>query len=92
MIGVIGYNDLDDAVPSPTTAPTACGPGLRRGHGGATSVARRIRAGAVSVNSGMFSAYAPVGATSRAASGRERGVEGVRAFQEVKHLVIGELR
>jgi aldehyde dehydrogenase (NAD+) len=58
----------------------------------ATSVARRIRAGAVSVNTGLFSAYAPGGGYKQSGLGRERGPDGIREFQEVKHLAIGELR
>ena len=57
----------------------------------ATAVARRIRSGAVNVNTSMFSAYAPSGGYKQSGLGRERGVEGIRAFQEVKHLCIGEL-
>jgi aldehyde dehydrogenase (NAD+) len=54
-------------------------------------VVRRLRAGAANVNTGMFSAYAPSGGYKQSGLGRERGVEGIRAFQEVKHLLIGEL-
>jgi acyl-CoA reductase-like NAD-dependent aldehyde dehydrogenase len=39
----------------------------------------------------MFSAYAPSGGYKQSGLGRERGIEGIRAFQEVKHLCIGEL-
>ena len=58
----------------------------------ATAVARRIRVGAVSVNAGIFSAYAPGGGYKQSGLGRERGPDGIREFQEVKHLAIGELR
>ena len=57
----------------------------------ATAVARRIRTGAVNVNTSLFSAYAPGGGYKQSGLGRERGVEGIRAFQEVKHMSIGEL-
>jgi aldehyde dehydrogenase (NAD+) len=40
----------------------------------------------------MFSAYAPSGGYKQSGLGRERGPDGVRAFQEVKHMAIGELR
>jgi aldehyde dehydrogenase (NAD+) len=58
----------------------------------ATAVARRLRTGAVNVNTGVFSAYAPSGGYKQSGLGRERGPDGIRAFQEVKHLAIGELR
>jgi acyl-CoA reductase-like NAD-dependent aldehyde dehydrogenase len=57
----------------------------------ATAVARRLRTGAVNVNTGMFSAYAPSGGYKQSGLGRERGIDGIRAFQEVKHVSIGEL-
>jgi acyl-CoA reductase-like NAD-dependent aldehyde dehydrogenase len=57
----------------------------------ATAVARRLRTGAVSVNAGFFSAYAPGGGYKQSGLGRERGTDGIRAFQEVKHMAIGAL-
>ena len=58
----------------------------------ATQVARRLRTGAVNVNASLFSAYAPSGGYKQSGLGRERGPDGIRAFQEVKHMAIGELR
>ena len=58
----------------------------------ATEVARRLRAGAVNVNTSLFSAYAPSGGYKQSGLGRERGPDGIRAFQEVKHMAIGELK
>ena len=58
----------------------------------ATAVARRIRSGAVNVNTSLFSAYAPGGGYKQSGLGRERGPDGIREFQEVKHMVIGELK
>jgi acyl-CoA reductase-like NAD-dependent aldehyde dehydrogenase len=57
----------------------------------ATAVARRLRTGAVDVNTGLFSAYAPSGGYKQSGLGRERGTDGIRAFQEVKHIAIGPL-
>lgn len=92
VLGVIGYRDLDDAVRMANdtiyglssqvySADTAA----------ATAVARRLRAGAANVNGGMFSAYSPSGGYRQSGLGRERGIEGIRAFQEVKHLTVSEL-
>jgi acyl-CoA reductase-like NAD-dependent aldehyde dehydrogenase len=39
----------------------------------------------------MFSAYAPSGGYKQSGLGRERGTDGIRAFQEVKHIAIGAL-
>ena len=58
----------------------------------AVSVARRLRTGAVNVNTTVFSAYAPSGGYKQSGLGRERGPDGIREFQEVKHMSIGELQ
>jgi aldehyde dehydrogenase (NAD+) len=50
-----------------------------------------LRTGAVNVNTSVFSAYAPGGGYKHSGLGRERGPDGIRAFQEVKHIAIGEL-
>ena len=55
----------------------------------ATNVAERIRAGAVQVNGGYSGAYASSGGYKQSGIGRERGVDGIRAFQQVKHLAVG---
>ena len=78
---------------SPTTAPYGlAGQVYGADVAAATAVARRIRAGAVTVNSGVFSAYAPGGGYKQSGLGRERGTDGIREFQEVKHIAIGELQ
>ena len=43
-------------------------------------------AGAVNVNTSVFSAYAPSGGYKQSGLGRERGPDGIREFQEVKHM------
>ena len=57
----------------------------------AVGVAERIRAGAVTVNGGYVGAYASSGGHRQSGLGRERGVDGIRAFQQVKHLSVGNL-
>jgi aldehyde dehydrogenase (NAD+) len=93
VIGILGYEDLDDAVQIANDSSYGlAGQVYGADVATATSVARRIRAGAVTVNSGLFSAYAPGGGYKQSGLGRERGTDGIREFQEVKHLAIGELR
>jgi acyl-CoA reductase-like NAD-dependent aldehyde dehydrogenase len=93
VIGILGYKDLDDAVDIANDSPYGlAGQVYGADVATATSVARRIRAGAVSVNAGVFSAYAPGGGYKQSGLGRERGPDGIREFQEVKHLAIGDLR
>ncbi len=92
VLGVIGYRDIDDAVRIANDSIYGLSSQVYGADTtAATNVARRLRAGAANVNSGMFSAYAPSGGYKQSGLGRERGVEGIRAFQEVKHLVISDL-
>lgn len=92
VLSVIGYRDLDDAVRIANDSVYGLsGQVYGADVATATAVARRIRSGAVNVNTSMYSAYAPSGGYKQSGLGRERGVEGIRAFQEVKHLCVGEL-
>ncbi len=92
VLSVLAYDDVDDAVRIANDSSY----GLSSQVFGAdtavaTAVARRLRAGAALVNTNLFSAYAPGGGYKESGLGRERGIEGMRAFQEVKHLVVGQL-
>jgi acyl-CoA reductase-like NAD-dependent aldehyde dehydrogenase len=93
VIGIIAYDDLDDAVRMANDSVYGLSAQVYgRDVAAATQLARRLRAGAVNVNSSVFSAYAPGGGYKQSGLGRERGPDGIRAFQEVKHMAIGELR
>jgi acyl-CoA reductase-like NAD-dependent aldehyde dehydrogenase len=93
VISIIGYRDLDDAVRiANDSAYGLSGQVYGADVAAATAVARRLRTGAVNVNAGLFSAYAPSGGYKHSGLGRERGTDGIRAFQEVKHIAIGPLR
>ncbi len=93
VIGVLCYDDLDDAVRIANDSVYGLSAQVYGADvAAATNVARRLRTGAVNVNSSLFSAYAPGGGYKQSGLGRERGPEGIRAFQEVKHMVIGELK
>jgi acyl-CoA reductase-like NAD-dependent aldehyde dehydrogenase len=93
VIGVLSYDDLDDAVRIANDSVYGLSAQVYGNDvAAATNVARRLRTGAVNVNTGMFSAYAPSGGYKQSGLGRERGPDGVRAFQEVKHMAIGELK
>ncbi len=93
VIGVLSYDDLDDAVRIANDSVYGLSAQVYGADvAAATNVARRLRTGAVTVNAGVFSAYAPGGGYKQSGLGRERGPEGIRAFQEVKHMAIGELK
>ncbi len=92
VLGVIGYRDVDDAVRIANDSVYGLSAQVYGADvAAATSVARRLRTGAVNVNTAVFSAYAPGGGYKQSGLGRERGQDGIRAFQEVKHMAIGEL-
>ncbi|MGV0740540.1 aldehyde dehydrogenase family protein [Mycobacterium syngnathidarum] len=91
VITVLGYRDLDDAVAiANDSAYGLSGQVYGADVAAAVGVARRLRTGAVNVNTTVFSAYAPSGGYKQSGLGRERGPDGIREFQEVKHMSIGE--
>ena len=91
ILGVIGYKDLDDAVRIANDSDYGLsGQVYGADPAAATAIARRLRTGAVSVNTSVVSAYAPSGGYKQSGLGRERGPDGIRAFQEVKHIAIGD--
>jgi aldehyde dehydrogenase (NAD+) len=93
IIGILGYEDLDDAVRIANASPYGLSAQVYgRDVAAATAIARRLRTGAVNVNTSIFSAYAPAGGYKQSGLGRERGPDGIRSFQEVKHVSIGDLR
>jgi acyl-CoA reductase-like NAD-dependent aldehyde dehydrogenase len=93
VLSVIGYDDVDHAVQIANDTIYGLSAQVYGADvAAATAVGRRIRSGAVNVNAGgLFSAYAPGGGYKQSGLGRERGTDGIRAFQELKHLVVGEL-
>jgi acyl-CoA reductase-like NAD-dependent aldehyde dehydrogenase len=92
VLSVIGYRDIDDAVRIANASEYGLsGQVYSADVAAAVAVARRLRTGAVNVNVGMFSAYGPSGGYKQSGLGRERGTDGIRAFQEVKHIAIGAL-
>ncbi len=56
----------------------------------AVHVAKKIRSGAVHVNGNFVGPYASSGGYKQSGLRRKRGVEGLRAFQQVKHLTARE--
>jgi acyl-CoA reductase-like NAD-dependent aldehyde dehydrogenase len=89
VIGVLGYRDLDHAVAIANDSFYGLA-GQVHGNDLATAVnvATRIRAGAVSINGGYSGAYASSGGYKHSGLGRERGIDGIRALQQVKHLSV----
>jgi aldehyde dehydrogenase (NAD+) len=82
---VIGYHDLDHVVEMANDNPYGLsgyvtGKDIKH----AVAVASRLRTGTVQVNGGLLSAYASSGGWRLSGIGRERGVEGMRIYQQMQ--------
>lgn len=91
VVAVIGYSDLDHAVAMANDSRYGLSGYV---HGAdraeALRVALRIKSGTVNVNAGLMSAYVSSGGQRSSGIGRERGVEGLRLYQQMTCLNIGE--
>ena len=90
VVGVIGYRDVEHAIEMANDTPLGLS-GYVHGKDArqALAVARRLRTGTVNVNAFMGSANASSGGHKMSGIGRERGVEGIRAFQEIQVVNLG---
>lgn len=90
VVSVIGYRDLDHAVAMANDSRFGLS-GYVHGQDRrqALDVATRIKSGTVQVNAGVFSAYASSGGQRLSGIGRERGIEGIRLYQQVTCLNLG---
>ena len=90
VIGVIGYRDLDQAVEMANDSQFGLSGWV---HGldkvKAVEIGSRIRSGAVNVNGAVMSSHASGGGIKMSGIGRERGLEGFRAYQQMSVLNIG---
>ena len=90
VVTVQGYRDLDEAVAITNDSQYDLSAGIYTSDlATATRLAPRIRTGTVQINAGAANAFTPMGGWKHSGVGRERGVPGIRAFQQVKHVVIG---
>jgi acyl-CoA reductase-like NAD-dependent aldehyde dehydrogenase len=90
VITVQGYRDLDEAVAIANDTEYGLSNGIYTDDLTAgEKLAARLRSGTVQVNQGAAGAYTTMGGYKQSGVGRERGVPGIRAFQEIKHVVIG---
>ena len=90
VVTVQGYRDLDEAIAITNDSDYDLSAGVYTSDlAAATEIVPRIRTGTVQVNTGAANAFTPMGGYKHSGIGRERGVPGIRAFQQVKHVVIG---
>ncbi len=90
VVCVMGYRDVDHAIEIANDSEYGLsGYVYGKDRRAALNVATRIRSGTVNLNGGFASAYASSGGHKHSGLGRERGVEGIRVYQEVQCLNIG---
>ena len=90
VLTVLGYQDIDEAVAIANDHELGLSAGVYTGDlAQGLAIAERIRSGTVQVNTGWASGYTPMGGYKQSGYGRERGAAGIRAFQELKHVVVG---
>lgn len=90
VVAVIGYRDLDHAVAMANDSRYGLS-GYVHGadRAAALKLATRIRSGTVNVNTGLMSAYVSSGGQRLSGVGRERGIEGLRLYQQMSCINIG---
>lgn len=86
VVSVIGYRDLEHAVELANDTVYGLSGAVFGAPDEALAVARRIRSGTVLVNGGYFGAFASSGGWRHSGEWRERGREGIRAYQQAKHI------
>jgi acyl-CoA reductase-like NAD-dependent aldehyde dehydrogenase len=87
VLSIIPYEDEDEAVEIANDTTYGLAAGVWAGdveH--ATAVAKRIRAGQVTVNGGAFNPLAPFGGYKQSGNGRELGKFGLDEFFEIKAI------
>jgi aldehyde dehydrogenase (NAD+) len=89
VVSVIGYRDLDHAVEMANDSVYGLsGYVFGKNASESLAVAKRLRTGTVNVNGGGASAYASSGGWKESGVARERGVEGLRVYQQIQGLNI----
>jgi len=89
VVAMIGYRDLDHAVEMANDSKYGLS-GYVYGEDRtlALKVATRVRSGLVQVNAAVMSTYASFGGQRASGFGRERGVEGLRLYQQLSCLTL----
>jgi aldehyde dehydrogenase (NAD+) len=89
VVTVQGYRDADEAVHIANDSEYGLSGGVYTADLAAgLSIAERVRTGTFEVNGGTGNAYAAIGGYKQSGVGNERGVLGIRAFQEQKHITV----
>ena len=86
VVSVLGYRDVEHAIALANDTVYGLSGAVYGPPEEALAVARRVRSGTVLVNGGYVGAYASSGGWGHSGDWRERGREGVRAYQRARHL------
>jgi aldehyde dehydrogenase (NAD+) len=90
VVSVIGYRDVEHAIEMANDSSLGLsGYVYGKDARAALEVAKRIRTGTINVNAFFASANSSSGGVKMSGIGRERGVEGIRAFQDVQVMNLG---
>jgi aldehyde dehydrogenase (NAD+) len=90
VLAVIGYRDLDHAVAMANDSKFGLsGYVFGKDKAQALKVGMAIRSGTVNVNAGMMSSYISSGGHRMSGIGRERGIDGLRIYQQQTNLNLG---
>jgi len=90
VVSVIGYRDVEHAIEMANDSSLGLsGYVFGKDARAALDVAKRIRTGTINVNAFFASANSSSGGVKMSGIGRERGVEGIRAFQDVQVMNLG---
>jgi aldehyde dehydrogenase (NAD+) len=90
VVTVLGYSDIEEAVAITNDHELGLSGGIYTGDlNEGMAIADRFRTGTVQINTGLANGYTPMGGYKQSGYGRERGAAGIRAFQELKHVVVG---
>lgn len=90
VVSVIGYRDIDHAVAMANDSRFGLsGYVYGKDKRAALDVALRIKSGTVNVNGALLSAYVSSGGQRSSGIGRERGVEGLRIYQQMTCINLG---
>ena len=87
VLSVISYDDLDHAVAMANDTPYGLAAYVQGPEDQARAVARRLRAGQVSLNYPDWDTFAPFGGYKQSGNGREYADWGIHDFCEVKAIV-----